>query len=217
MIPREAVVLVRYVRACCPQQQIDELTPDAWQNLLGDLALDDCRLAVNTIAQRQPFVAPAEIRAEVRRIRNDRVTAAPIPDPATGDPAEYIRRLKTSTKSLADGAAQPAIASADTGDESWDNPDVRRIRKLFDAEQAMARARQAADQKAAREATRAYIDAQEALLRLDDLGQGALTTAFEDLFGKAQAALGFPLAADALGVTDQQKTVIHAARLTGGR
>lgn len=67
MTPQESLVLVRYVKACCPQQAIDEFTPEAWHDLLGDLELADCRRAVTTVARRQPFVAPSEIRAEVSR------------------------------------------------------------------------------------------------------------------------------------------------------
>src|SRR5690606_15935901 len=54
MTSEEAVILVAYVRACCPQQKFDEYTPDAWHDLLGDLTLNDCRAAARTIAQRQP-------------------------------------------------------------------------------------------------------------------------------------------------------------------
>lgn len=67
MTHEETVLLARYVRACCPQQAIDEYTPDAWHDLLGDLELADCRAAVAAVAKRQPFVAPAEIITEVKR------------------------------------------------------------------------------------------------------------------------------------------------------
>ena len=46
MTPHETLLLTRYVKACCPQQAIDEYTPDAWHDLLGDLSLADCRAAV---------------------------------------------------------------------------------------------------------------------------------------------------------------------------
>ena len=63
----EAAVLCRFVKACCPQQKFDELTPDAWALLLSDVALVDAKEAAITVAKRQPFVAPAEILAEVYR------------------------------------------------------------------------------------------------------------------------------------------------------
>ena len=82
MTPQETVLLTAYVKACCPQQAIGEYTPDAWHDLLGDLRLDDCREAAAAVAKRQPFVAPAEIRAEVRKIRDDRLARTPLPPPA---------------------------------------------------------------------------------------------------------------------------------------
>jgi hypothetical protein len=106
MTPTEAVMLTEYVQACCPQQSIGEYTPDAWHDLLGDLSLADCRAAVAEVARRQPFVAPAEIRAEVRRIRRDRIernpAAAPPPE-LTDDPAKYREALKGSIRRIADG------------------------------------------------------------------------------------------------------------------
>jgi hypothetical protein len=216
MKPTEAVLLTRFVKACCPQQHIDDYTPDAWFDVIGDLDAADCREAVKAIVDRQPFVAPAEIRAEVRRIRNDRITAAPIPAPATDDPAEYIRQLKLHRKAVADGVVPPAAITAGDGAEGWDNPTVRQIREQFDAVQSAARTRQEAERTTERKATRAYIDAQEVLLALDDLGEAAMAQARAELFGEEQAAVGFPLAAAAVGVTDQQKTVIRAAALAHG-
>jgi len=69
MTPRETVILARYVKALCPQQAIDEFTPDAWHDLLGDYSLDEARAAAATVARRQPFVAPAEMIAECDRER----------------------------------------------------------------------------------------------------------------------------------------------------
>ena len=37
MTPQETLLLTRYVKACCPQQAMDDFTPDAWHDLLGDL------------------------------------------------------------------------------------------------------------------------------------------------------------------------------------
>ena len=63
----EAAVLCRFVKACCPQQKFDELSPDAWALLLSDVTLVDAKEAAITVAKRQPWVAPAEILAEVYR------------------------------------------------------------------------------------------------------------------------------------------------------
>lgn len=112
MKPTETVLLTEYVKACCPQQArtMGEYTPDAWHDLLGDLSLADCREAVAAVARRQPFVAPAEIRTEVRRIRDGRIArsvlAAPPPE-LTDDPAAYRRALAEGVQQAADGIAAP--------------------------------------------------------------------------------------------------------------
>ena len=103
MTHKETVILARFVKAACPQQAIDKYTPDAWHDLLGDLDLADCRTAATAVAKRQPFVAPAEIRAEVQRVRDDRIARAllPVPDVDPDKPARtWKRSRKASSTSL---------------------------------------------------------------------------------------------------------------------
>lgn len=73
MTNAEAVILCRFAKACCPQQQFDAYTPDAWFELLGDLRFEDCKEALTRVVKRQPFVSPAEIRDEVKAVRADRL------------------------------------------------------------------------------------------------------------------------------------------------
>jgi hypothetical protein len=73
MNAQEAAALCRFAKACCPQQKFDEFTPDAWCELLSDISLELAKDAVLAVARRQPFVSPSEIRAEVGRIRRERV------------------------------------------------------------------------------------------------------------------------------------------------
>jgi hypothetical protein len=119
MTPQETLLLTRYVKACCPQQAIDKYTPDAWHDLLGDLSLEDCRSAVATVAKAQPFCAPSEIRAEVRRIRDDRIDRAKIPAPppevANGDRGTYRAALHAARVAVADGRDPEAAMRAVTG------------------------------------------------------------------------------------------------------
>lgn len=106
MTPKESLLLVRYVKACCPQQAMDEYTPDAWHDLLGDLTFTDCRTAICEVAKRQPFVAPAEIREEVRRIRDERLRLTEIPAPPAellDNPRAYQAALHAATVAIADG------------------------------------------------------------------------------------------------------------------
>lgn len=104
MNANEALLLCRYVRACCPQQAIDEYTPTAWADLLDDIRLDDAKVAVRTLASKQPFIAPAEIRAEVRRIRSKRVAQHPVLTPPPDLTALETRRwLRDAQRRVADG------------------------------------------------------------------------------------------------------------------
>lgn len=100
----EALTLCRFTKACCPQQTFDDYSPDAWFELLGDLRFADCKLAVIEVAKTQPFVAPAEVRAMVRRIRNDRVRAfGPYNVPSGLEAGEYHALIVETTRRIADG------------------------------------------------------------------------------------------------------------------
>lgn len=117
MTPTEAVLLTRYVEACCPQQRFDEYTADAWHDLLGDLDLQDCKEAAAEVARRQPFVAPAEIRAQVKRVRALRLKGfVYVPTPGDDDPDIYLASVRAQRAAVASGrrAADPAALSVVT-------------------------------------------------------------------------------------------------------
>jgi hypothetical protein len=107
--PEQTILLVRLVAAACPQQAIDRYTPDAWHELLSDLRFEDCREAFRVLGQRQAFIAPSEIRTEVRRRRADRaaraIAPAPAPEP-TDTPGRYKAELERNVQRLADGYYQ---------------------------------------------------------------------------------------------------------------
>jgi hypothetical protein len=108
MTPTETVALLRLVRAVCPAQKLDEYTPDAWHELLGDLRLEDCNQALKALGQRQVFIAPAEIRQEVRRIRKDRLDRNPLPVPPSDmTPLETLAWQRETNKAIADGTYVP--------------------------------------------------------------------------------------------------------------
>lgn len=99
---KEAVMLCRYTQACCPQQRLDEYTPDAWLDVMGDLPYADCKTAVARVAKRQAFVAPSDIRLEVSHMHRDRIDEA-ILTGAPEDPADYIAWLKETRHAIATG------------------------------------------------------------------------------------------------------------------
>lgn len=110
MNPSETVMLARYVKALCPQQKFDEYTPDAWHDVLSDFALADARTAAAAVARKQPFVSPAEIVAEIRKLRDERAAdyqgpglSAEIPDADPDDVQAYLSALRGMRVRAADG------------------------------------------------------------------------------------------------------------------
>ncbi|MFE6645698.1 hypothetical protein ACFVJS_03985 [Nocardioides sp. NPDC057772] len=103
----EAVTVCRVVAAMCPSQKFDEHTPDAWALVLDDVRLADAQEAVVTLGKRQTFISPAEIRAEVARIRNRRIGDTErwlVPPAELDDDVEGARRWLAAAKArLGDG------------------------------------------------------------------------------------------------------------------
>lgn len=113
MTPAETVDLVEMAMSMCPQQAINEKTPDAWHLLLHDLDARQALEALVALAKKQPFVSPAEIRREAAAIqtRNARILegstptadlAGINPPPGLSEP-EYRRWLGESRRALARG------------------------------------------------------------------------------------------------------------------
>lgn len=118
MTPTETVALTRYVQALCPQQRMDEYTPDAWHDVLSPYRLDDARQAAAQLAARQPFISPGELVPEIRRIRDTRIgSQQPAYEPPRSDEtgAEYIARRRAQLAAIGDGREQPVPVGALTG------------------------------------------------------------------------------------------------------
>lgn len=113
MTPAEAVALCRMVKALCPQQAFDAYTPDAWALVMEDIRLVDAKEAAVAVAKRQPFIAPSEIIAEVKRIRGQRIARhGVIVPPAELDPDNYEAYrdwLRTARQAIGDGEELPPV------------------------------------------------------------------------------------------------------------
>jgi hypothetical protein len=109
MTPAETFILVRAVQGACPQQKIDEYTPDMWHQLLDDIDFKDAQAAVVAVVKRKDFVSPADIRGEVRRIRTERVSREWdfVPDADPDNPREFIAALRAGVARIADGSERP--------------------------------------------------------------------------------------------------------------
>ena len=130
MTPGETLILTRFVKAACPQQAIDEFTPDAWHDLLSEVRFEDAREAVRTICRKQPFIAPAEIIDEVRRIRAKRLHEAPPLVPPDLDPIETIAWLAEARHRIADGDEVPDTARGELKPRHL--PDLRELTRKMD-------------------------------------------------------------------------------------
>lgn len=111
MTPEEAITLCRFTAACCPSQKIDEYTPNAWGLLLEDVRFEDAKDAVTIVARKQPWVSPAEIIAEVKKIRAKRIAEfGPIIPPPELDPDDtkaYRDWWADTQRAIADGDLKP--------------------------------------------------------------------------------------------------------------
>lgn len=146
MRPEEVVNLTRYVRALCPQQKFDEYTADAWYDILRPHDLEDCRAAAANLAARQPFVAPAEIVAEVKQIRARRLENFQYEPVAGETTAEYLARLRGQQAAIASGRVTPPTSRPAL--EGGPHKDVAKVLG------SVGRAVPESDEEAARDAAR---------------------------------------------------------------
>jgi hypothetical protein len=110
MNSQEAAALVRYVRATCPQQRVDEYTADAWHDVLYPFTLNEARAAIAAhVAAGNAFVAVGEIVAAVRRNRADRMSRHTDPTPAADpdDPHAYKAEIAATRLAVATGQQPP--------------------------------------------------------------------------------------------------------------
>lgn len=117
MNSREATALCAYVHQLCPQQRFNEHTPDVWGDVLAPYTLDEARAAVVAVASRQPFVAPAEIIAEIKARRAERIELANVV--YDGNPletgAESAAAIRELIRAAGDGLTGPSSIRASLG------------------------------------------------------------------------------------------------------
>lgn len=106
----EATQLLRAVKAFCPSQQIDTFTFEAWAAALDDVRYSDASQAVVRLAKRdlEPgqsrYIEPGHVRAEVKRLRRERLDKHPHVEPPSGlDAAEFLAWQRGVRARIADG------------------------------------------------------------------------------------------------------------------
>ncbi|MFE0727904.1 hypothetical protein ACFW2X_06570 [Streptomyces antibioticus] len=117
MTEEEAIDLTEYVQAACPAQKFGEYTPDVWGEILAPYSLGEARAAVLVLAGRLRFIAPADIVAEVKARRAERIELANIV--VDGDPAhtgaESAAAYREIIKAAGDGLTGPSSIRASLG------------------------------------------------------------------------------------------------------
>jgi len=81
MIAAEVLQICRLVKACCPSQQFDQYTPDAWGLILGGWDFEDAKAAIAAIVSaplepgKSRYIEPGHVIGGVMRIRAKRLDA----------------------------------------------------------------------------------------------------------------------------------------------
>lgn len=109
MIPSEAAKLLAY-EATVSQRTISALDAEAWAAALDDIRLEDALEAVTNLWKRtRERLVPYDIRAEVHRIRADRLARAfdEAPDADPDNPRAWIAARRAGLTRVADGSERP--------------------------------------------------------------------------------------------------------------
>lgn len=110
MNPEDTIMICRYVAACCPQQAIDEFTPQVWHDHLEPFPYEQVKTATKALTANKPFVQISELVSEVKRIRHKNYAEgmAKLSPPEwvaqSDDPQAYISWMRVAGKALSDGA-----------------------------------------------------------------------------------------------------------------
>ncbi|PZG93490.1 hypothetical protein C1I97_28640 [Streptomyces sp. NTH33] len=106
MTPTETVRLVGPVAATCPSAHLEETTAQARYLLLADLDATDAWTAVIRLGRQRHHIA-ADILAEVRAVRGERLARAPLPLPDTDPdaPRRYRAELLASVNAITSSAS----------------------------------------------------------------------------------------------------------------
>jgi len=100
--PDELETITRAIKALCPAQKWDEYTPDLWLQVLGEVPYADAAAALGRLGGRQPWIGPADIKADFKAVARRRLDAVDVcPNPVEG--VEYHDELRTVRRAIAEG------------------------------------------------------------------------------------------------------------------
>lgn len=105
----ETTRLCKAIATIKPAQAFDEETPAFWSMILADVRYEDARQAVINLGGKTRFIDPADILAEVKAIRRERLEHADriLPDADPDDVQAWLAARRRGIQALADGEAKP--------------------------------------------------------------------------------------------------------------
>lgn len=103
MTPQEAALVFGAVKALCPAQKMEELSPDMWFRVLRRFPFKDAENAVIELAETCRFIAPADIIAVLKRKRISRWEKLPIPCPNTVPGVTEGDEIRALERAICDG------------------------------------------------------------------------------------------------------------------
>lgn len=131
----DALELVQLVKALCPGTPMEPGTPRAWAMVLRDVSVKDAGEAVRRVylnggsdrelgARR---LEPDDVLREVRRMRQERVAAAPpfVPVDPDASPVAQINAQRAYYRAAADGKPLPALPAEGRRSLSMGDPSRR--------------------------------------------------------------------------------------------
>lgn len=113
----EAVKLTKMVRYAVPSQSFEDETAVIWAMALKNVRFEDAMQAVVNLVgddkRDSPYIAPSDVRREVKRIRGARLDAfGPLPAPPKevqeGTSGQYQAWMRDAKQQIADGTVTRA-------------------------------------------------------------------------------------------------------------
>lgn len=113
MTPTEAALIFGAVKALCPAQKTEELSPDMWYRVLRRYPFKDAENAVIDLAETNRFIAPADIVGRLKQVRLARWEHVVPPCPNTVAGVTSPQEVRAIGRAICDGvlADQDACAA----------------------------------------------------------------------------------------------------------
>ncbi len=114
MRPSDVPQVIQRLRGGWPAMEIVEGMAELWYEALGDLRTEDVMAAlVRMVRRSEAYPSIHAVRAEVLKLRGERLDATPLPQPPPDlpdGPGAYAAWLRGTRRAIADGTFTPPPA-----------------------------------------------------------------------------------------------------------